>query len=179
MTVPSARRLGPFHSSARSIGEVLALNLRKNLATYVARSTGPRLAIVATPRAMSNPKKLELLRIARDEFQVQIVNIHAQDDFADRLYRNARWRRELLGVSGYPEALSALPPRSRPERPPLVGREEDVRWIRDTPGDLLLVGQPGIGKTYLHEVLVTDGVALFAVDDDAERLADALRAQRP
>jgi len=154
-------------------------NLRKNLATYVGRRTGPKFAVVATPRALSNKKKRNLERIASEEFQVQIINIHEQTDFANRLYRDARWRLELLGLSGSPEALSALPPRSRPERPPIVGREDDLEWIRNTAGDLLLVGQPGIGKTYLHETLVSDGVALFAVDSDPERLANALRARAP
>jgi hypothetical protein len=41
------------------------------------------------------------------------------------------------------------------------------------------VGQPGLGKTYLHEALVREGLALFAVDRDPARLADALRALQP
>jgi hypothetical protein len=154
-------------------------NLRKNLATYVAGRNGPKFAIVATPRALSNRKKRNLERIAIEEFQVQIINVHEQTDFANRLYRDARWRLELLGLSGSPEALSALPPRSRAERPPIIGREDDLEWIRNTEGDLLLVGQPGIGKTYLHETLVSDGIALFAVDLDSERLANALRTRAP
>ena len=154
-------------------------NLRKNLATYVARRTGPKFAVVATPRPLSNRKKRNLERIASEEYHVQIINIHEQTDFANRLYRDAGWRLRLLGLSGRPEALSALPPRSRAERPPLVGREEDLQWTRSRTGDLLLVGQPGTGKTYLHEVLVSDGIGLFAVDDDPERLANALRARTP
>lgn len=153
-------------------------NLRKNLTRYLTTQDGPRLAVVATPRVVTNRKKRNL-SAAASTLGIRLVNTHDQEDFAQRLYRNDRWRLELLGISGRPGALSAFPLRFRPERPTRVGREEDLRWIRNTAGDLLLVGQPGVGKTYLHEVLVSEGRALFAVDGDNEHLANALRSHRP
>jgi hypothetical protein len=153
--------------------------VRKNLKAYTATPGGPRLAVVASPRVVSNATKRKIEHVASVDFGVQIVNIHDQADFANRLYRDHRWRLELLGISGHPEALSALPPRLRLARPTLIGRDDDLRWLRTTAGDLLVVGQPGLGKTYLHEALVREGLALFAVDRAPARLADALRALQP
>jgi hypothetical protein len=107
---------GPFPLLCTTDKRGPVANLRKNLARYFESRTGPKLAVVATPRPLSNRKKRNLERIATEDFQVQIVNIHEQTDFANRLYRDARWTLELLGLSGRPEALSALPPKSRPER---------------------------------------------------------------
>jgi|GEM_PF-2226199 len=154
-------------------------NFRKNITTFLAKRQGPKRAVIATPRKVSNLQRRNLEDFAERDYGVRIVNVHEQSDFANRLYRHAEWRRELLGLSGRPPALSALPPRSRPEQPPLIGRDDELAWMRKQTGDLLLVGQPGVGKTYLHQALVADGTALFAVDQDAERLADALRRQAP
>jgi hypothetical protein len=85
-----------------------------------------------------------------------------------------------LGVSGDLPALSALPPRARYFAPELVvGRDEILEWLRATPGDLLLVGDPGSGKTCLHRYLASGGFCLFAVDEEPSRLADAIREQQP
>jgi hypothetical protein len=75
-------------------------NVRKNLKTYTATSGGPRLAVVASPRVVSNATKRTIQHVASVDFGVQIVNIHDQADFANRLYRDHRWRLELLGICG-------------------------------------------------------------------------------
>src|SRR5205823_1732528 len=92
---------------------------------------------------------------------------------------------ELLGVTGAPPALSIYPPRIRQtDAALLVGREEDLAWLRAMNSDALVVGQPGSGKTYLHQFLAAptfrgEAHTLFAVTDDPTRLANAIRSQRP
>ena len=86
----------------------------------------------------------------------------------------------MLGVTGKLPALSPLPYNLRPLRDlSVVARDEDLAWLRDGSGDRLLVGQPGIGKTFLLGQLVSDGGVWFAHDADADDLADAIREHRP
>jgi hypothetical protein len=171
--------LGPYPLLATVDRRGPLANVRKNLTAYAGKGDGPKQAVVATPRVVTNKQKRRIEQAALSEFGVRIMNIHDRDYFADRLYRDHRWRLELLGIGGDPEALSALPPRPRTDRPTLIGRDQDLNWLRTSVGDLLLVGQPGFGKTYLHEALVRDGLALFAVDRERGRLANALRALQP
>ncbi|MDB5297720.1 MAG: hypothetical protein JWO31_3703 [Phycisphaerales bacterium] len=169
---------GPYPLVCTVGGDAVG-NLRKNLTTYLAKRRGPPLAVFATPRALT-PRRKRNLADAATALGVTLVNVHDQADFANRLYRSPRWRRDLLGVTGDPPALSALPARGRYAPPGVpVGREAEVEWLRSTPGDLLLVGQPGCGKTYLHQHLAAAGLCLFAVDADPGRLADAVREQVP
>jgi hypothetical protein len=61
----------------------------------------------------------------------------------------------------------------------LIGRAEELAWLKEVQGDALLVGQPGSGKTYLHQYLAKENLCLFVVDDSLGRLADAIRDQQP
>ena len=54
-----------------------------------------------------------------------------------------------------------------------------MAWLCQAPGDCLLVGHPGSGKTYLHQHLANEGLCLFVVDSSLERIADAIREQQP
>jgi hypothetical protein len=154
-------------------------NFRDNISTYLAKRNGPKLAVVATSQHLSNAKKRNLEGEAR-RLGVTITNIYDALYFANELYRDSKWRLELLGITGDPPALSALPRAGRFVQPEiLVGRDEDLEWLRQVQGDVLLVGQPGAGKTYLHQYLANQGFCLFAVDDSLQRLADAIREQQP
>ena len=76
--------------------------------------------------------------------------------------------------------MSRVPKTLRPLRDlPLIGRDDDLKWLLETEGDRLLVGQPGIGKTFLCQELVNRELALFAIEDDIHHLADAIRDQGP
>jgi hypothetical protein len=155
-------------------------NLTRSLHSY-ARSGGPRrLAVVAISTALTPTKRRNLEKRAQDR-EFTLVQIHDRWDFADRLYRNSRWARELLGVTPEPSALSSLPQNRRPMREdiPLVGREADLEWLRRSAGDRLVVGQPGSGKTRLLLELVRDGEGLFLASDDEGRIANACRDLEP
>lgn len=126
---------------------------------------------MATGR-MLTPHERRRIEDEAGELGVHIVNIHAQDDFANRLYQDQHWRFELLGLTGDPPALSVLPPRGRPELlDELIGRESEFTRLRDHQGDLLIVGQPGTGKTDLHRRLAREGGCLFVVSNDETRIA--------
>lgn len=106
--------------------------------------------------------------------------MHDRHDFALRLWHSPRWARELLGVTGVAPALSAVPRTHRPlPEVELVGRAADLRWLRETQGHRLVVGQPGSGKTALLMQLVTEGHALFLASDDEARVAEACRELAP
>lgn len=154
-------------------------NLRRSLHSYLAEGGERRRVVLSTSRALS-PKRRWNLRQAAAELGFTLVQVHDQTAFADLLYRSPEWRRELLGLTGQPPALSALPLTSRPFLGnAVVGRQEDVAWLSGQPRDALLVGQPGSGKTCVLRELVARGEGLFVVSDDPGEIADALRALAP
>jgi hypothetical protein len=169
---------GPFPLVCTVQSDVLG-NFRKNMSTYLAKRTGPKCAAVATSQRLSNRRKRNL-EAAAEKLGVKIVNIYDAAYFAEQLYRDSQWRLKLLGITGESPALSALPRVGRFAQPEfIIGRDDDLDWIRQVQGDAMLVGQPGSGKTYIHQHLATSGFCLFAVDDSSGRLADAIRAQQP
>ena len=154
-------------------------NLRKNLTSH--KESGGRVQrfIFATPRALS-PRQCRNLRRQAEELGVQLLEIYHQQAFVDRLYHNPEWRKHLLGLSGAPNALSEYPRFWRPMVGiPLIGRSADLKALTAAVGDLVVEGQPGVGKTFVLQELVREGWGFFAVDDDRERLADAVRKLEP
>ena len=165
-------------------------NLKRNLDSY--RSTGgsARQAVLATSQVLGGRRRRNLEKRAR-ELGFTLRNIHDRTDFTGRLYRNPMWRRELLGLTGDLPALSALPERAGSRLTmDLVGREREMDWLRGVRGDVVVVGQPGVGKTALLEALAREGGGLFPIltwtgsatavtSADLRRIADAYRAQRP
>lgn len=154
-------------------------NLVKSLGNYVKRGLSRRKAVFVTSRVVTPEKRFELEKAARDKgFElVQVVDRHG---IAQRLYWNPHWL-QRLGIPSRPSALSAVP---RSRRPLLdlepIGREEDLEWLRSTPGNLVLSGEPGSGKTFLVSCLIRSGWnGLFLVDDDRGETKAALLRQRP
>ena len=130
-------------------GEDVIGNLTRNLNTYIDEGGTRRQAILATSQILTPQRRQNLIERAR-ELGFTLLQIYSREAVADRLYRNPRWRLELLALTGNPPALSVLPRTNRPLLDmPLVGREADLEWLRQTQGDRLLVGQPGSGKTFL------------------------------
>jgi hypothetical protein len=154
-------------------------NLRRSLRSYL-KEGGTRRRVVAATSQELTARRRRNLEIAARQLGFTLVNVHTQAAMADLLYDSPEWCRELLNLIGNPPPLSALPINHRPSLTPgVIGRQDDLAWLRDAPGDLLLVGQPGAGKTHLLSALAREGKGLFVVDDDLGRIADGLRSQRP
>lgn len=154
-------------------------NLNRSLEARLKVGDDRRKIVLATSRKLTTQKRRNLEQRSKD-MGFKLIQIFEARGLADRLYRNPQWCRDLLGLTGQPSALSAVPLTRRPsiEIEP-VGREADLNWIRTTSGDRLLVGQPGSGKTFLLHHLVRKGWGLFLVSDDETAIANALREQQP
>ncbi|HEV3052396.1 MAG TPA: hypothetical protein VGX50_18940, partial [Longimicrobium sp.] len=154
-------------------------NLRRSIASYLSEGGTRRAVVVATSQDLSPPRRRNLEAAAK-QLGFTVRQIHAQDAFTDLLYPSPPWCRDLLGLTGDPPALSVYPLSSRPlASAPLVGRENDLRWLRETEGDLVLAGQPGSGKTFLFRELALADEGLFVIDRDMGRIAASLRAEQP
>jgi hypothetical protein len=154
-------------------------NLVDSLESHMKVGPGLTWVILATSRPVSATEKGKLEEAA-DELGFRLEAVYGQQAMANLLRRDPFWCQELLGLSYPPQALTPFPRSLRPSLlVPLIGRDDDLRWLRDSAGDGLLVGQPGIGKTFLLQALVEDGHALFAVTDDCDRLAEAINADAP
>ena len=156
-------------------------NLKKNLRRHLEVGGLTRRILFATPRAVTNAQRRKLVATASElGFELTSGQVFDKTAFVERLYRDSSWRKQLLGLSGAPPALSAFPTSLRTATAiPMVGRNEERKTLLRTRSDLLLVGEPGSGKTFLAQALVAKGGALFAVDFDHGRLADAIRDSRP
>ena len=168
-----------------SVGEPLPLitttatdvlgNLTRSLKSYGAAGGGATEAVVATSQALTPQRRRNLETRAR-KLGFTLRNIHDRDCFTGLLYGNSKWRLELLGLPGDPPALSALPPSVGPHRTgELIGRDDELDWLRGRESDALIVGQPGVGKTALFETLAKEGRGLFAVSEDPGQIVDAFR----
>ena len=154
-------------------------NLDHNLRRFKETGRSAPLAVFATSQRLT-PKQRRGLEDRAHElgFALQVYERMA---LARLLYRHAEWCRDLLGIVGHPPALSIVPPRGLPivESAILVGRDEDVSWLKAQDGDRLLVGEPGAGKSFLLQSLVLEGWGLFLADEDLNRIADSIRSQGP
>ena len=153
-------------------------NLTKNLESHRASGGTGQCVVVATSQSLTRRKRQNLEQRA-GEHGFLVKNIHAQDDFVGRLYRNPFWRRELLGLTGKLPALSAYPRQPNWKDYEVLGRDAELDWMRDQDKDYVLVGQPGVGKVALLRVLAKEGLGLFAATDDLDRIADAHRESQP
>ncbi len=146
------------------------------------RQTGGRRrkVVVATSRALSPKKRRDLRDRARD-LGFTLIQVYEQRAMAALLYRSSRWCQDLLDLPGKPAALSVLPPSlNRPlVELELLSRERDGEWLRTTSGDRVVVGGPGVGKTYLLYRLAREGWGLFLASDSEAEIANAIRDQKP
>lgn len=177
-------------------------NLAKNLESYLRNGGASREVVLVTSQSLTTRKRQNLEKKAKD-LGFELRNIHEREDLAGRLYGDPDRRRELLGLTGRLPALSVYP-MSRPgggeqrfggrqalgqrrllhnDRPlaedGLLGREEDLAWLRAQKADFVLVGQPGVGKKSLLRVLALEDRGLFVASNDMDRVADDYRAARP
>jgi hypothetical protein len=160
-------------------GEDVIGNMQGSMRSYRDKGGTRDKAVVATSQELTPPRRRNLEEAA-GKLGFTLVGIHTQASFADLVYRDSRWCLELLNLTGDPPALSALPLNNRPAlSSTLIGRDEDLAWLRARPDDLLVVGQPGAGKTSLLCALALPGEGLFVADHDMGRIATGLREQQP
>lgn len=155
-------------------------NLTKSLKRYLGLDGPRRKVVFATSRRLRAAQRRDLQKEAR-ELGFALVQIYEQRAIATLLYRNSTWCQQLLRLTGQPPALSVIPAKLRRHLIELEirGREADLEWLRSTSGDRVLVGDPGSGKTYALYQLALKGWGLFLATDAEDRLAKALRDQRP
>lgn len=107
---------------------------------------------------------------------VEAHHVFDRDFVASRLRRDGEWRSRLLGLSADPVTL-ARKPADLVESPwahiGFVGRDVEVAQLVAQPGDSILTGLPGVGKSRL----LTEVPGILFVDRDAAfgQLADDIR----
>ena len=165
-------------------------NLTRSLDRYQHVGGSARQAVLATSQALTPLKRRNLEKRAK-ELGFTLRNIHEHADLVGRLYRDPMWRRELLALTGHLPALSAFPDKAGSRLTiRLEARDREMDWLRRARGDVVVVGQPGVGKTALLEALAREGGGLFPIvgrsgdatavtSGDMSRIADAYRAERP
>jgi hypothetical protein len=155
-------------------------NIERSIKSHTGAGGERHAVVFATSRPISGRRRIELTNRLREEFGVRLVEVHDRGDFVGRLYRDSGWRRELLGVPGEARALSRLPTTRRPTPEiPLIGRNQEIDQLSAHEGDVVLVGKPGIGKTFLLQNLVERDWGLFDDGWDIEKLEDAIRDMQP
>lgn len=154
-------------------------NFTKSIESYLSRGGKRRKVILATSQVLTPVKRTNIENRAI-EYGFTLVNIYQRQSLAEKLYRNSRWRKELLGITGNPPALSKIPLISRADfYEGFVGRAEELQWLEETSSDKLIYGQPGCGKTYLlKHYAKNDGVYFLSWTNEAE-VADAIRDLKP
>ncbi len=153
-------------------------NLLGNLESHKRSDIGIRRVVVATSQP-STGRLIKSLREAAAGEGFQLLDVHGRQAFADMLYRSSHWTSELLGLSGVPSALSAMPLSSRPTNDlPLIGRDADMEWLAASSDDVVVSGHPASGKTHLLRQFVDHGW-LFMVNADRPSLANAIRDMDP
>ena len=132
----------PFPLVCTTSDEVIR-NLKKNLRSYVKSGGIRREALLVTSRPLT-PERIRNIYKATSSLGFALRQIYTQEAIADRLYRSPRWCVDLLNLTGDPPALPAS---HRPVIPqPLIGRSDDISWLENSPGDLLLMWSSWIGQ---------------------------------
>lgn len=159
--------------------ESVITNVGNSLEESKKKGQTSEYVLVATSQALSPPQKRNLEKKVA-EFGKTLLPVVDQEAIAHRLYRDPKWLKELLGITGTLPALARVPVNVRPTFDlELVGREEEKKAIVAATRDLVLVGQPGSGKTSLLVAGAGELGAAFLVAADPTSIANAVREQRP
>lgn len=160
-------------------GEDVLGNLSGSIESNLKKGGKSYACILATSQRLTNSKKRTFEEHA-NKLGRPLIQIYDQAAMAQLLYRDARWLKELLGLVGNPPPLSFFPITSRPlfDVPPL-GRDDDIIKITNATGDVVLVGQPGSGKTHLLFTAAKKAKGRFVVDEDVTHVADGVRTIQP
>ena len=174
-----AKKTGRSIQLICTIGKDVVGNLSGSIESNSKKGGSSHACILATSQQLSNPRKRVLEHRAR-ELNRPLIQIYDQAAMAQLLYRDARWLKELLGLTGNPPPLSLFPVTTRPlfDVPPL-GRDADIAKLTNLTEDIVLVGQPGSGKTHLLFTAAKKATGRFVVDEDLTNVADGVRIAQP
>ncbi len=157
-------------------------NLTKNLTQYKTTGGKRRDAVFATSVSLT-ARKINNLYKRAEELGFNLVQVYEQEALAMRLYHEPSWCNSLLGLTGMPRSLSKIPINSRSViNDNLIGREFEKEQLLKAvvqSRDTILLGQPGIGKTFLLADLVQNTNAFFLNNDDKERIYNDIRELKP
>lgn len=154
-------------------------NLRRNLQKYVETGHKGRSVVVATSHALTSKRRNNLEKVA-EKAGFSVLQIHDQSDFAGKLYHNKRWLKELLNIESNQQALSKTSVTNRPIFNTLVrGRDDLADWLSTATGDVLIVGQPGSGKTFAARSYAAQNEGFFVVSEDGRQIAAEVRDKQP
>ncbi|MCY4528783.1 MAG: hypothetical protein OXD46_07145 [Chloroflexi bacterium] len=155
-------------------------NLERSVKSHIDAGGERRVVVFATSRTVTGRRWLELDQQLRHQFGVRLAAVHGRADFIAGLYRNAAWRRKLLGVPGQARALSQLPATRRPTPEiPLVGRDQELEQLKTIESDVVVIGKPGIGKTFLLQQLMDHDWGLFDDGWAIQEVEDAVLDMQP
>lgn len=154
-------------------------NLTASLKRHLSVGGTRRQVVVATSEALSQTRKRNLEKRAKD-LGFRLLQVFDRHALAPLLYYAPHWRKALLGLTGMPSALTVVPRSRLPLFDiELVGRDQDLRWLKETQGDRVLVGGPASGKTAALAHLARQGWGLFVVSTDLAAISDAVLEQQP
>src|SRR5579883_3349825 len=147
-------------------GKDVLENLSRSIQSNLDKGEKSHACILATSQRLSNHKKRALEDRAK-ELGRPLIQIYDQAAIAQLLYRDAHWLKELLGLTSDAPPLSLIPITTRPllDGAPL-GRDDDLLKITESDGDMVLVGQPGSGKTHLLFTAAKKARGRFVIDED-------------
>ena len=159
--------------------KAIKANLTKSIRSNLKSGGKSHACILATPQRLTNHQKRSLEARAH-ELGRPLSEIYDQAWFAQLLYREPRWLKDLLGLTGTPPSLSLLPITNRPlsDDPP-VGRGVDLARFKNLEKDKVLIGQPGSGKTHLLFTAAKQFKGRFVLDEDFTHIADSVRSIQP
>lgn len=155
-------------------------NVTKSLKQHTAEGQGKKQVLVATSRHLT-PRKCRNIeeRVVELGFTLAFAP-YTLDAIAELLLHDSLWLRQLLGISGKLPALSCRPRSFRPcICPAAVGRDQELDWLVQSSDDQMIVGQPGIGKTFVLQKFVDEGHGLFLTSTDEGEITNAIRDQEP
>lgn len=160
--------------------ESVITNFSGSLQSYIDKGGPRRKVMIVTNRTLSPIQQNNLKERAREK-GFTLLQIYEKEAIAARLRESSRWSKELLGVTGNLPVLTKIPPNFRGETgSEVIGREEDLNWLRGLKGTGIISGQPGSGKTFITKKFAEFyASAFFMATKNEGELSFAIRELKP